>query len=66
MIRILCDVCDQELKNKDFFFEATLMEVEKVIVINKQLQSQEQMSKRTIQVCKGCYDKHFAELLKLK
>ena len=65
MIKFFCDCCQKEINNPDFMFEATLMEIKTGYdLINPKLNPQKQMHKRLIQICKECFDKYFAKLLK--
>jgi len=56
MIKFYCDVCGEELKDMDFIFEGTIMESKDVLNMSgKQMNTDKQMSKKQIQVCKKCF-----------
>lgn len=59
MIIIKCDLCGQEPKDLDFSFEANKQEI-----ITDLATGQKKLDKKLIQICKACYDKHIAKLLK--
>jgi len=62
MIKIFCDICEKEATDTDFVFEATLMQMK--TLATDPLSPTQRPEKRMIQICKGCYGKKIAKLLK--
>jgi len=66
MMRFYCDVCEKELLDPEFVFDATIMENKEVFdIMDKTLTPRKQMSKKQIQLCKECYEKNIKGLLKI-
>lgn len=65
-MRFYCDVCEKELLDPEFVFDATIMENKEVFdIMDKTLTPRKQMSKKQIQLCKECYEKNIKGLLKI-
>lgn len=60
-LKIFCDICDEECKDKDFMFDAKIMQTIYFLNENKTVPQQ-----RNIQICKKCYDKHFKKTIETK
>jgi len=61
MIKVYCDICSKEPKEKDkgkFVFEANVIEI-----ITNLLNGQQEKDTKVIQICKQCYEKHIKKLL---
>lgn len=66
LFKIICDICEKEVTDRDFVFEATIAEViNGYDVLSKNLNPTKQMQKKTTQVCRECYEKNIKPLLKI-
>ena len=66
MFKIICDICEKEVTDKDFVFEATIAEmINGYDVLSKNLNQTKQMVKKTTQVCRACYEKNIKPHLKI-
>jgi hypothetical protein len=64
--KVYCDICEKEVKDKDFVFEATIAEVINGFdVLSKNLNPTKQMQKKMAQACRECYEKDIKPLLKI-
>lgn len=63
MLKIFCDVCSKECDNKDFMFEAQLIQVNTILEGND-LTPKKQPSKVVFNFCKDCYEKNIKPLFK--
>jgi hypothetical protein len=56
-IKAYCDICNKELEDKGFSFEAQKQEV-----ITDLGSGNKALDKKLIHICKQCHDKHLAKL----
>lgn len=59
MIKLVCNSCDQEIEQKDFLCEISLVEN----VAPKEAIGATQMQKTVFHICKLCFEKHLRKTL---
>lgn len=63
MIKFYCDACGKEI-DQDFILDGSIMESKEVINMSgKQMNTDKQMTKKQILVCKSCFKESLGKIL---
>lgn len=66
MIQVLCNICSSQIEpNTQFLFEASIVEPIPVLM-GGDVNTQTQMQKKVIHICKACYDEKLKDVLYAK